>query len=146
MKPRKVENFARVGYKDLPAFLTCIEAYKGSNLTRLAMKLMAFTFLRTSELIGGRWEEIDFENARWVVPKDRMKVEKNGDHVVPLSKQAIETLSALKVLTGHSDLIFPGERDHAKPMSNNTILAAIKRMGYKGKMTGMGFGDWPQPY
>ncbi len=139
MKPRKVENFARVGYKDLPAFLTCIEAYKGSNLTRLAMKLMAFTFLRTSELIGGRWEEIDFENARWVVPKDRMKVEKNGDHVVPLSKQAIETLSALKVLTGHSDLIFPGERDHAKPMSNNTILAAIKRMGYKGKMTGHGF-------
>ncbi len=139
MKPRKVENFARLDHKELPDFLTQVEAYKGSNLTRLAMKLMACTFLRTSEFIGGRWEEIDFDNARWVVPKSRMKIEANGEHVVPLSRQAIETLKALKVLTGHSDLMFPGERDHEKPMSNNTILAAIKRMGYQGRMTGHGF-------
>lgn len=139
MKPRKVENFARLDHKELPEFLTQIEAYKGSNLTRMAMKLMACTFLRTSEFIGGRWEEIDFENARWVVPKDRMKIEDNGEHVVPLSRQALETLKALQVLTGHGALIFPGERDHEKPMSNNTILAALKRMGYQGRMTGHGF-------
>jgi len=139
MKPRKVENFARLDYKELPEFLVKVEAYNGSNLTRLAMKLMACTFLRTSEFVGGRWEEIDFENALWVVPKSRMKIDANGDHTVPLSRQAIDTLKALNVLTGHGELIFPGERDHEKPMSNNTILAAIKRMGYRGRMTGHGY-------
>jgi len=139
MKPRQVENYARIEYKELPEFLTKVEAYVGSNLTRLALKLMALTFIRTSELIGARWEEIDFENAVWMVPECRMKKKKRGAHVVPLSTQAIEVLKALKVLTGHSKLVFPGERDHEKPMSNNTILAALKRMGYQGQMTGHGY-------
>lgn len=139
MKPRQVENFARVEYKDLPVFLTKVEAYVGSNLTRLAMKLMALTFIRTSELIGARWEEIDFDNAIWTVPESRMKKKKRGSHIVPLCSQAIEVLKTLNALTGNCKLIFPGERDHEKPMSNNTILGALKRMGYQGKMTGHGY-------
>jgi integrase len=60
-------------------------------------------------------------------------------HIVPLSRQAVDVLRALHVATGHNALLFPGERDHGKPMSNNTILGALKRMGYAGRMTGHGF-------
>lgn len=133
----KKKNFARVDSKELPALMRRIEAYQGTQATRLAMKLMAFTFVRTTELIGARWEEFDFEARRWDIPAARMKMKQ--PHVVPLSDQAIEVLRTLQEVSGNRDLLFPGERDHTKPMSNNTILAALERMGYKGRMTGHGF-------
>jgi integrase len=139
MAPRQTTNFARIDAKDLPDLLTKIDAYQGSALTRLSMSLMALTFLRTSELIGAKWSEIDFDNALWRVPGSRMKVKTRGEHLVPLSSQAVQVLRALKVASGHKALIFPGERDPAKPMSNNTILGGLKRMGYQGRMTGHGF-------
>jgi integrase len=101
------------------------------------MKLMAMTFIRTSELIGGRWDEIDFDAKRWNIPKERMKM--RTPHIVPLSTQAIEVLELLKAITGGGELLFPGDRDPKKPMSNMTILEALKRMGYDGEMTGHGF-------
>ena len=101
------------------------------------MKLMAMTFVRTSELIGAKWEEFDLEAARWDIPAERMKM--RTPHIVPLSEQALEVLALLKQLNGNSDLVFPGERDPEKPMSNMTILEALKRMGYRGEMTGHGF-------
>lgn len=131
------KNYARVDVRDLPQLLRKIEAYQGAAITRLAMKLMALTFVRTSELIGARWEEFDLEARRWDIPAQRMKM--RTPHVVPLSTQAIQVLLALKESTGHRDILFPGERDHSKPMSNNTILGALKRMGYQGTMTGHGF-------
>ncbi len=139
MAPRQTTNFARIDAKDLPDLLTKIDAYQGSALTRLSMSLMALTFLRTSELIGAKWSEIDFDNALWRVPGSRMKVKTRGEHLVPLSSQAVQVLKALKVVSGHKALIFPGERDPSKPMSNNTILGGLKRMGYQGRMTGHGF-------
>jgi integrase len=139
MAPRQTTNFARIDSKDLPDLLTKIDAYQGSSLTRLSMSLMALTFLRTSELIGAKWSEIDFDNALWRVPGSRMKVKTRGEHLVPLSTQAVQVLKALKVVSGHKALIFPGERDPSKPMSNNTILGGLKRMGYQGRMTGHGF-------
>jgi integrase len=139
MAPRQTTNFARIDAKDLPDLLTKIDAYQGSSLTRLSMSLMALTFLRTSELIGAKWSEIDFDNALWRVPGSRMKVKTRGEHLVPLSTQAVQVLKALKVVSGHKALIFPGERDPSKPMSNNTILGGLKRMGYQGRMTGHGF-------
>ena len=137
LSPRKKENYARIDARELPALLRKIEGYQGTPTTRLAMKLMALTFVRTGELIGARWEEFDFDAARWDIPAARMKMK--TPHTVPLSTQAIEVLQVLHGVTGTKALLFPGERDHDKPMSNNTILGALDRMGYKGKMTGHGF-------
>lgn len=134
---RRQTNYARVEARELPALLRAIEAYQGTPVTRLAMKLMTLTFVRTSELIGARWAEFDLQAGQWRIPAERMKM--RTEHIVPLSLQAIQILQILHGITGHSELLFPGERDHGKPMSNNTILKAIERMGYKGRMTGHGF-------
>lgn len=134
---RKKQNYARVDSKDLPELLRKIEVYNGNTVTRVAIKLMAMTFVRTSELIGARWEEFDLDRARWDIPASRMKMK--TPHVVPLSTQAVTLLRSLHTLTGHSSLLFPGERNHERSMSNNTILGALDRMGYAGRMTGHGF-------
>jgi integrase len=114
-----------------------IEAYQGTPLTRLAMKLLALTFVRTSELIEAKWAEIDLGAGEWRIPAERMKMRR--PHIVPLAPQAIQVLGTLQVISGRSELLFPGDRDPKKPMSNNTILKALERLGYKGKMTGHGF-------
>lgn len=137
LKPRKKANYARLDAKEVPELLRKIEAYQGSAYTRLAMKLMALTFVRTGELIAAPWSEFDLEAAEWRIPAERMKM--RTPHIVPLSPQAVEVLRALQTISGGRTLLFPGERDHQKPMSNNTILAALKRMGYAGRMTGHGF-------
>ena len=139
LKPYEKKNYARVSKEQLPDYLTKVDAYPGGSQTRLAMKLMSLTFLRTGEFIGAKWSEVDFDNALWRVPGHRMKIKVSDHHLVPLSRQAIETLRALQFISGNRTYIFPGERDPAnKHMSNNTILAGIKRIGYKGDMTGHG--------
>jgi integrase len=137
LKSRQKENHARVDVKELPALLRAIEIYQGKHITRLAMKLLAMTFVRTSELIGARWSEFDLEASRWNIPAERMKMK--TPHIVPLSWQALDVLALLKGLSGNNELVFPGERNESKPMSNNTILLALKRMGYGGIHTGHGF-------
>lgn len=138
LKPRKKENYARVDGREVPMLLRKIDAYQGTPTTRLAMMLMALTFVRTGELIGARWGEFDLEAAEWRIPAERMKM--RVPHIVPLSTQAVEVLATLHAQRhGLGDLLFRGERDHEKPMSNNTILKALERMGYKGRMTGHGF-------
>ncbi|ADU36920.1 tyrosine-type recombinase/integrase [Variovorax paradoxus] len=137
LPPRKTNHFARVESSELPDLLRKIEAYSGTPATRLAMKLMAYTFVRTGELIGARWPEFDLDAAVWRIPPERMKMKTL--HIVPLSTQAVEVLRTLQLVTGDSALLFPGERDHEKSISNNTILGALKRMGYAGRMTGHGF-------
>ena len=134
---RRQTNYARVEAKELPALLRAIEAYQGTPVTRLAIKLLALTFVRTSELIGARWDEFDLQAGQWRIPAERMKM--RTEHIVPLSLQAIQVLQILHSITGKSELLFPGERNHGKPMSNNTILKALERMNYKGRMTGHGF-------
>jgi integrase len=114
-----------------------IEVYPGTHVTRLAIKLMALTFVRTSELIQAKWTEFDLKTARWDIPAERMKM--RTPHIVPLAKQALEILEALQELTGSAEWLFPGDRDPKRAMSNNTILKGLERMGYKGKMTGHGF-------
>lgn len=101
------------------------------------MKLLALTFVRTGELIAARWDEFDLEARQWRIPAERMKMK--TPHIVPLAPQAVEVLQILRTTSNGRALLFPGERDHAKPMSNNTILKALERMGYKGRMTGHGF-------
>lgn len=133
----KSENFARVDARDLPELLTKMDDYNGDAITRFGMKLMAYTFVRTSELIEAPWIEFDLDEARWIIPPERMKMD--TPHIVPLSRQALEVLRALKLLTGNGRLVFPGALDKTKPISNNTILYALYRLGYRGRMTGHGF-------
>jgi integrase len=137
LKPTRKDNYARLDAKEVPELLRRIEAYDGSAYTRLALRLMALTFVRTSELIAARWPEFDLEAAQWRIPAERMKMK--TPHIVPLSHQALAVLRELQTLRNGSEFLFPGERDHGKPMSNNTILYALYRMGYHSRMTGHGF-------
>jgi integrase len=137
LKSTRKVNYARIDAKELSGLLRAIEVYQGTHVTRLAMKLMAMTFVRTSELIGAKWAEFDMEAGRWDIPAERMKM--RTPHIVPLARQALEVLDTLRMLTGQSQWLFPGDRNTCKPMSNNTILKALECMGYKGRMTGHGF-------
>jgi integrase len=94
LRSTRVTNYARVDAKEVPDLLRSIEVYQGTHVTRLAMKLMSLTFLRTSELIGVEWAESDFEGARWDIPAERMKMRK--PHIVPLARQTLEVLEMLR--------------------------------------------------
>ena len=135
--PRKEVNYARLDIKELPELLRAIDGSSSAPLTRLATKLMALTFVRTSELINAKWSEFDFEAAQWRIPAERMKME--TPHIVPLARQALHILESLKTISGDGEMVFPNQNNRTKPMSNNTILKALAIMGYKGKMTGHGF-------
>lgn len=142
IKPRDIlksvrkQNYARIDAKHLGKLMRDIESYRGQPVTRLAIKLMANIFLRTTELIEGRWSEVDFSGHRWDIPAERMKM--RTPHVVPLSRQSLLILRMLHDITGNSGKIFPGDTDTGF-MSNNTILKALARMGYQYDMTGHGF-------
>jgi integrase len=137
LNPRKKRNYPRVGEKELPALLRAIDGYAGGEHTRLALQLMALTFVRTTELIGARWSEFDTKFTRWDIPAERMKMK--TPHIVPLSVQAKRILEKLKEISYGRERVFPGDIDPKKSMSNNTILFALYRMGYRGRMTGHGF-------
>jgi integrase len=138
LTPHKMEHQAAVRPEELPALLRAIAKYDetGDKQTRLALQLLAQTFVRTNELIGAEWVEFDLDNATWIIPAGRMKMK--AEHVVPLSWQALIMLRELKEISNGSRLVFPG-RNRDKPISNNTMLFALYRLGYKGKMTGHGF-------
>ena len=99
------------------------------------MQLMVLTFVRTSELIGARWDEID--GGVWRISPERMKMKTT--HIVPLSRQAIMVIENVRQFSGDNPLLFPNERGGGRSMSNNTITKALGAMGYAGRMTGHGF-------
>jgi len=137
MTPPTKGHFAALEAKEMPAFLKAVNTYNFQAQTRLAMRLLMLTFVRTTELINARWDEIDLEEEIWNIPAERMK-EKRA-HFVPLSKQSLQCLEELQALTGRCDLLFPKRGTAREPMSNSTILRVIERVGYKGRMTGHGF-------
>lgn len=145
IKAPPVKNQARLDEDAMPELLRAIDTYKevhgGSAITQIALKLMSYTFLRTSELIGARWDEVDLKKNQIVIPASRMKqISRTAqDHIVPLAKQAKAALEELRLYTGKSDFLFPHESNPKKHMSNNTILFAMYRMGFQGRMTGHGF-------
>ena len=138
LTPHKKRHQAAVRPEEFPKLLRAIAAYEeiGDRQTRLALQLLTLTFTRTNELIGADWNEFDIDAAIWAVPAARMKMK--TEHLVPLSKQAIAILKELKIIGGGSRFVFPG-RNRDRPISNNTMLYALYRLGYKGKMTGHGF-------
>lgn len=136
LKPVVSKHNAYLKAEDLPEFLQKMNAYDGAQ-TRLAMKFLLLTFVRTGEMRGALWSEIDMKKAEWRIPAERMKM--RDPHIVPLSKQAIDVLHELKPLTGHWEHVFPNQHKPKGQMSENTILYALYRMGYHGKSTGHGF-------
>lgn len=136
-----VRNQSAVKPEELPELLRAIDGYPniGDKQTALALRLLCLTFVRTTELIGATWEEfrdLEGEAPTWKVPAERMKMK--AEHVVPLSSQAVAILRELRAIGGGSRYVLPG-RDPDKSISNNTLLFALYRLGYKGKMTGHGF-------
>ena len=118
--------------------LRAMDAYTGSLVTKCALRLAPLVFVRPGELRQAEWAEIDLEKAEWNIPASKMKMRE--PHLVPLSDQAVAILSELHALTGNSRYVFPGARSHKRPMSNNAILAALRRMGFdKDEMSGHGF-------
>jgi integrase len=118
--------------------LRAIDGYQGGFVVKCALRFAPLVFVRPGELRHAEWAEIDFENAQWNIPAGKMKMKE--PHLVPLSQQAIEILKELKKLTGASRYIFPSGRSIDRPMSNNAILAALRRMGYtKDEMSAHGF-------
>lgn len=135
--PAKVEkHHACIPPNELPDLLRAIEA-READLGTYAMKLLALTFVRTGELIGARWAEIDWAKEEWHIPKERMKMKR--PHVVPLSRQALAILRELEKRTGSKEFLFFSAASESKHISNGTVLMALRRMGYKGRMTGHGF-------
>lgn len=124
--------------KEIGALMRAINDMGGSAVVRAAMKILAYCFIRQGELRSAEWDEIDLEKAEWRIPAEKMKMKRL--HIVPLSKQAVETFRDLYPITGHVRLVFPSIRAWDKPISENTINAALRRMGYtKDQMTGHGF-------
>lgn len=124
--------------KAIGALLRAIDGHDGSPITKSALKLAALTFVRPGELRRAEWSEINLDGAEWRIPAARMKMREQ--HIVPLSKQAKEILKELQPLTGRGTYLFPGARTNGRPMSENTVNAALRRLGYgKDEMTGHGF-------
>lgn len=139
LAPAKPDNFATVtDPKDVAALLRAIDGYEGTWTTICALKLAPLVFVRPGELRHAEWSEIDLDASEWKIPAEKMKMRQA--HIVPLSRQAVAVLQDLHPLTGSGRYIFPSVRSASRPMSNNTINAALRRMGYsKDQMTGHGF-------
>ncbi|MFC0127160.1 tyrosine-type recombinase/integrase [Ralstonia solanacearum] len=134
-KTAKTKNMARVQSDEVPELIKRIRGYDGNVITRIALQLMALTFVRTKELIGAQWSEIDFDAAEWRIPAERMKMREQ--HIVPLSRQAIALLrEAEKMNAGRQYVFRSTKKAH---IGQTTMLDALHRLGYHSRMTGHGF-------
>lgn len=145
LKPVKSKNHASITNPDeISGLLNAIDDYIGHFITKCALRLSPLVFLRPGELRQAEWCEINFESKEWRIPAHRMKMREQ--HIVPLSTQVIEILRELEPLTGHSKYVFPGVRSSKQPISNNTVNAALRRLGYtKDEMTAMALEVWLVP-
>ena len=144
--PREKHHASITDPKRIGALLRAMDGYEGSFVTKCGLRLAPLVFVRPGELRKAQWPEVDLAAAEWRIPAERMKMREQ--HIVPLSRQAIEILRELEPLTGQPILakpaapryIFPGAQSRLRPMSENAVLAALRRMGYpKEEMSGHGF-------
>lgn len=120
------------------ALMRAIHSFEGSFVVASALKLLPFVFVRPGELRSAEWKEIDLDNVEWRIPAERMKM--RAVHIVPLSEQAAAILRELHPLTGNGRYVFPSVRSRRRPMSENTINSALRRLGYTSEqMTAHGF-------
>ena len=136
--PVKTHRAAVTEPKEVGRLLLALDGYDGSPTVQAALKLAPLTFVRPGELRHAEWSEIDWDAEEWKIPSHKMKA--RADHIVPLSKQSLEALKDIHPLTGHRQYIFPSGRSPKRPMSNNAVLAAMRRMDIpKEQMSGHGF-------
>jgi len=134
---RKVIHHPMIKPTELPEFLQALTRSDIHTTTKLALQFTILTAARSGEVRGATWAEIDLEKQLWIIPAERMKMK--AAHAVPLSKQAIAILNRLKILHGNQPLVFPGIHYPEKPLSDNTMLFALYRIGYHSKATVHGF-------
>ena len=139
LTPTKEKHLASITEpRAVGELLRAIDGYKGAFITRCALRLAPLVFVRPGELRQAQWVEFDFEKLEWRIPAARMKM--RVQHIVPLSTQAVAILRELQPSTARFQFLFPSVRSRFRPMSENTITAAIRRLGYTGQeMTGHGF-------
>lgn len=139
LPPAKAKHHASLTEpKKIGELLRAISSYSGTFPTACALKLAPLLFVRPGELRHAEWSEFDFNNAEWRIPANKMKMK--AVHIVPLSKQAINVIEELKPVTGTGKYLFPSNRTVTRPMSDNTINGALRRLGYtREEMTGHGF-------
>ncbi len=139
LAPTKSKSMATItDPKMIGVLMRAIDGYQGSIITRCALKFAPLTFVRPGELRHAEWTEFNLDEFEWKIPSEKMKM--RTVHIVPLSLQAITVLKEIRPLTGNGKYVFPSLRSGGRPMSNNTILAALRSMGYtKEEMTGHGF-------
>jgi integrase len=132
LTPHKAQHMKTIKPQELPELLEKIEGYDGDDQTRLGLKLVCRTFVRTNELTGMQWAEINLKTRRWEIPARRMKMRR--PHFVPHSEQSVAILEELQDINGESKYVFAG-RNRRDPMSNNTLLYVLYRLGYMGRLT-----------
>ena len=138
IRPKPKSRAAITEKNALGALLRAIDGFEGQVTTRIALQLQALLAQRPGELRHAEWTEIDFANAVWTIPADRMKMRR--PHSVPLPKQALESLDDLRRVNGNGRYLFPSLRSSHRPMSENTLNAALRRLGFSGsEMTAHGF-------
>ena len=136
--PKVKHHAAIIDPKGVGALLRAVEGFDGQPVTMWALRLAPHVFVRPGELRQAEWSEIDLDGAVWRIPGRRMKMKK--EHVVPLSTQAVAILTEARGLTGGGRFVFPGQRTPKRPMSENTLNAALRRLGYGAdEMTSHGF-------
>jgi integrase len=137
IKPPPTKNHPPLDREQIPALLTAVQGYGGEEMTKIAMRLLLLTFVRSAELRGAEWSEVDLDRAEWRIPAKRMKMRSN--HIVPLSSQAVALLRQLHKQTGTRKLLFPNARTPGGHMASTTLNAALVRLGYEGKFSPHGF-------
>lgn len=130
LRPHKSKNMAHVSGEELPQLVADMANYSGNVVVKRGLQIQLLTALRPSELRLGRWHEIDFDNAVWTIPGERMKTGK--EHLVPLPRQAVSMLNSLKPLNGHFEHIFVVRSDDV-PITDSTMSKALRIMGYQGR-------------
>ncbi len=137
MQGHESTHYPFLTIEELPAFFKALAGYSGSELMVLAARLLIITGLRTGELRGALWSEIDTKKALWEISAERMKMRR--PHIIPLSTQALAIIEQIRAMTGQFPLLFPGRNDPSKTMSEASINQVFKRIGYTGRVTGHGF-------
>lgn len=143
-KPPKEKHHPALPLDEVGTFLRKLQSSPSAPMLRIATRLLLHTAVRTTELREARWSEVDETHKLWRIPEERMKA--GAAHVVPLSPQVLALLAELRLISGDGPLLLPHAFNEGETISENTILAVIKRLGYRGKMTGHGartlFSNW----
>lgn len=137
-----IRHFKAVAYTDIKEFTQTLQTSSQSINVKLGLQFLILTACRSGELRYAKWSEIDSENAKWIIPKDRMKAGK--EHHVPLTNHTFAILSQMRALSGSDEYIFPSSQNWKKPMSDATMSKAVKVLGYDATVHGFRstFRDW----